>query len=242
MGDRDVMMGVASCRGISLRTLAAVLLLALVLSLCLVPAPASAEAASRVSVRLLGWGWCLSYREIGDVELNLAGNMRARPDAPETADLYLRGTLEFSTTDRTDTFDLELRGTKVRSLFFLKEVGGGDEPLVAEFEGTWLDETDYVACQGRLGVPKPEGESGLSAAKPYFFVLGTPNVDVPSRQAGGWTENIEFIIQKGVTCFDVVASRLWYGGAEIKDLLGAVLTQLAAIANGIRNLGIPYIS
>lgn len=184
---------------------------------------------------LSGWGWCLEYKEIGDVSLNLQGNMIPRAGDPEISDLYLTGTLEFIISDRTDTFDLELRGTKVRSLFFLKEVEGGDEPLIAEFEGSWLEETNYVACEGRIAITTPN-----HLAKPYFFVLRTPGVDVPAREHGGWVEDVEFLIQQGVGHFDRLADELC-GEVEIKELLGTVLTQVAVIFREVRGLLGAYI-
>ena len=54
---------------------------------------------------------------------------------PEIADLYLMGTLHFNLPDRTDSFDLELRGTRGMSVFFLKQVSGCAHPTIAEFEG-----------------------------------------------------------------------------------------------------------
>lgn len=220
----------------------------LILMLVLLITPASALAVSDkgdetgtafsnapVSLVLSGWGWCLKYKEIGDVALNLQGNMTPRAGAPEISDLYLTGTLEFIISDRTDTFDLELRGTKVRSLFFLKEVEGGDVPLIAEFEGSWLEETNYVACEGRIAITTPN-----HLAKPYLFVLRTPGVDVPAREPGGWVEDVEFLIQQGVGHFDRLADEL-YGEVQIKDLLGTVLTQVAVIFREVRGLLGAYI-
>ena len=183
-----------------------------------------------------GWGWCLAYKEVGDVTLDLAGSMIPRANAPEVVDLHLVGTLNFSIPGRTDTFELELLGTRVRSLFFLKQVEGGADPLIAEFEGFWLAENDYIACEGRLAITTPN-----HAAQPYAFVLRTGGVDVPSREPGGWVEDIEFIIQKGALALDRVGDRLAQGGAVIKDLLGTVLTAAAVIVREVRKLGEAYI-
>jgi hypothetical protein len=183
-----------------------------------------------------GWGWCLAYKEVGDVTLDLAGSMVPRANAPEVVDLHLVGTLNFSIPGRTDTFELELLGTRVRSLFFLKQVEGGADPLIAEFEGFWLAENNYIACEGRLAITTPN-----HAAQPYAFVLRTGGVDVPSREPGGWVEDIEFIIQKGALALDRVGDRLAQGGAVIKDLLGTVLTGAAVLVREVRKLGAGYI-
>jgi hypothetical protein len=202
------------------------------------PEPATSFSLEEVPLPLIsGWGWCLAYKDVGDVTLDLAGSMIPRANASEVVDLHLVGTLEFSIPGKTDTFELELWGTRVRSLFFLKQVEGGTNPLVAEFEGFWLAENDYIACEGRLAITTPN-----HTAQPYAFVLRTGGVDVPSREPGGWVGNIEFIIQKGVFALDRVGDRLAQGGVVIKDLLGTVLTQVAVIVREVRKLGIPYIS
>jgi len=201
------------------------------------PEPATSFSLEQVPLPLIsGWGWCLAYKEIADVTLDLAGSMVPRANAPEVVDLQLIGTLDFSIPGRTDTFELELQGTRVRSLFFLKQVEGGADPLIAEFEGFWLAENNYIACEGRLAVTTPN-----HAAQPYAFVLKTGGVDVPSREPGGWVEDIEFIIQKGVLALDRVGDRLAEGGATIKDLLGNVLTAAAVVVREVRKLGEAFI-
>jgi hypothetical protein len=202
------------------------------------PEPATSFSLEEVPLPLIsGWGWCLAYKDVGDVTLDLAGSMIPRANAPEVVDLHLVGTLEFSIPGKTDTFELELLGTRVRSLFFLRQVEGSANPLVAEFEGFWLAENGYIACEGRLAITTPN-----HTAQPYALVLRTGGVDVPSREPGGWVGNIEFIIQKGVFALDIVGDRLAQGGAVIKDLLGTVLTAAAVIVREVRKLGIPYIS
>ena len=198
-------------------------------------------ADTPLSLNLSGWGWCLAYKDIGNVTMNLDGTMIPRADAPEIADLYLTGTLDFDLPGRTDSFDIELRGTKVRSLFFLKQVSGGTQPLIAEFEGSWLSDSSsgdyYVACEGRLAIPAPN-----HIAKPYIFVLRTSDVNVPPREQGNYVANIDFIIQRTTLCFDIVADKLAEGGSQIKELLGSVLTKAAVIVREVRGLGTPYLT
>ena len=194
-----------------------------------------------ISLRLTGWGWCLAYKDVANVTLDLDGSMIPRDTATTVSDLYLTGVLSFNLSNRTDTFNLELRGTKIRSLFFLRQVSGGVQPLIAEFEGSWISDNaslnDYVACEGRLAIPAPN-----HVAKPYVFVLRTRDVDVPSREMGNYASNIEFMIQRATLCFDIVADRLADGGAAIKDLIGSVLTRAAVIVREVRKLGTPYLT
>jgi len=197
--------------------------------------PFPAKADTPVSLALSGWGWCLAYRDVANVAIDLEGTMISRPDAPEIADLYLTGTLTFNLPSRSDTFDLELRGTKVRSLFFLRQVSGGAEPLMAEFEGTWLSTDNYVACEGRLAIPAPN-----HVAKPYIFVLRTTDTSVTTGVPGGWVGDWDFIVRKSTLAFDEIADRISQSGEEVKQLLGDVLTQVAVIFREVRKLGTPY--
>lgn len=198
----------------------------------------TASADTQVSLDLSGWGWCLAYKDIGNVTLDLHGTLIPRVDAPDIADVYLTGRLDFNLSDRTDSFDLEMRGTKVRSLFFVKQASGGEEPLIAEFEGTWLADnaTNYVACEGRLAIPAPN-----HVAKPYVLVLRTADADVPSRVQGDWLQNLEFIIGESTLAFDRIADTLAEYGDDMKELAGTVLTQIAVVFREVRReLGTPY--
>jgi len=197
--------------------------------------PSPAKADTPVALALSGWGWCLAYRDVANVTLNLNGTMIPRDSASEIADLYLTGTLQFNMPSSTDNFALELRGTKVRSLFFLRQVSGGAEPLMAEFEGTWLSTDNYVACEGRLAIPAPN-----HVAKPYIFVLRTTDTSVSTGGTGGWVADWEFIVQKSTQAFDEIADRITASGEEVKQLLGDVLTNVAVIFREVRKLGTPY--
>lgn len=220
-----------------------VLAITLVVGIGLLGHPQTAEAQEDipVSVTLSGWGWCVAYREIGDVVGDLTGFRMPRDNATDVEDIYLEGTLTFNTSDRSDSFDLELRGTKMRSLFFLRQVAVAENAttaeMIAEFEGTWLGETDYVACEGRIAVPVPD-----HFAKPYLFVLRTRGTEVPDRERGGWTANWEFTIGKLTGAFDDIANRLSVGGSLIKEATGDLLMQAAVIARELRSLGVPYLT
>jgi hypothetical protein len=222
------LLGFRRCLGLLLTVL-------IVCTTSLLFAPETAVADS-ATVALTGWGWCVAYGEIASVRVVLNGSTIPRGSTDNVEDLYLRGTLTFNLAGRTDEFDLELRGTRVRSLFFLRQVSGGDSPLIAEFEGTWLSETGYVACEGRIAVPAPN-----HVAKPYFFVLRTRDADLPSRLTGSWMANVDFAIGNLTSAFDTVADRLATGGSVIKEHLGNVLTQIAVLFREVRReLGTPY--
>jgi hypothetical protein len=218
------------------RCLALLLVVLIVSTTTSLVAPARA-VADPATITLTGWGWCVAYRDIANVSVVLDGSTLPRESTDNVQDLYLTGTLTFNTADRTDEFDLELRGTRVRSLFFLKQVTGGDSPLIAEFEGTWLSETDYVACEGRIAMPAPN-----HVAKPYFFVLRTGDAELPSRLTGDWVGNIDFMIGKLSSVFDAIADQVSSGGSTIKVNLGDFLTNIAVLVREVRSLGIPYVT
>lgn len=201
--------------------------------------PTLAQGEVPVSIRLSGWGWCVAYREIGNVAADLAGYRIPRDNATDVEDIYLEGTISFNLAGRSDTFDLELRGTKTRSLFFLKQVLASEDnmrtDMLAEFEGTWLGETDYVACEGRIILPAPN-----HVGKPYFFLLRTVDTEIPARESGGWVGNLEFVIEKLTGAFDAAADEISSGGALIKKSLGELLAKVAIIARELRGTGIPY--
>jgi len=204
------------------------------------PRSALAQGEVPVSVTLSGWGWCVAYREIGNVVGDLTGYRIGRPNATEVEDIYLEGTLSFNISGTSDTFDLELRGTKARSLFFLRQVSPAKDnvtaDMVAEFEGTWLDETDYVACEGRILLTAPN-----HVGKPYLFVLRTADVELPSRESGGWVGNLESAIEKIVGAFDAMADGISSQASVIQAQLGDLLTKVAVLARELRGLGTPYL-
>jgi hypothetical protein len=240
-GMRDWLLGRATRIGHALRHAAVVRVVLLVIVCGVVAVPAvpgrTCRADTPASLWMTGWGWCLAYKDIGNVTANLTGTLIPRAEAPEISDIYLSGNLQFNLSEITDNFNLELRGTKVRSLFFLKQVSGGGDPLIAEFEGTWLDETDYVACEGRLAVPVPN-----HVAKPYVFVLRTPDREVLSGGRGSFVQNVEFSIRKGAQAFDEMSDRLAESGDQIKELIGTVLTEVAVIFREMRRvIEIPYL-
>jgi hypothetical protein len=219
----------------SWRSLAVVSVCLLLLVFVPLSNPSPAKADTPISLALSGWGWCPAYRDVANVTLDLDGTMIPRASASEIDDVYLTGTLQFNRASSTDNFALELRGTKVRSLFLLRQVSGGAEPLMVEIEGTWLSTDNYVACEGRLAIPAPN-----HVASPYVFVLRTTDASVSTGGAGGWVEDWDFIIEKGTQAFDEVADRITQSGEETKRLLGDVLTQLAVIFREVRKLGTPY--
>jgi hypothetical protein len=173
-----------------------------------------------VTLTLSGWAWrinagCVSCVEYGNAVLELDGSAVARDNVSNVFDLYLIGELSLNTTDRTDNFTLELRGTRVSSAFFLKQVAGGSAPQVAEIEGVWFDyeEPMYVACEGRLGLPEPD-----NVATVYMFALrngSAEGIAIPDSWLGKLT-----------VIFDEVADAVVSGGTQAQVAIGNGLASL----------------
>jgi hypothetical protein len=176
-------------------------------------------APGPVSLTLSGWGWHVARDEVGNVTLTLDGALVPRDNTTNVIDIYLEGTLLFNLPDRTDNFTVELRGTKVNSVFFLKEATGGSEPLVAEFEGVWFDveEPAYVACEGRLAIPEPG-----HVANGYVFILRSYNLEslvMPQRS----------LLGRLTVIADGVADSIVSMGTEFQNELGETLEQIARL-------------
>lgn len=176
-------------------------------------------APGPVSLSLSGWGWHVGREEVGNVTLSLDGSMIARDNVTNLNDLYLEGTLLFNLPDRTDSFSLQLRGTKLNSIFFLKQVTGEDNPLIAEFEGVWFDagEPAYVACEGRLAVP----ESG-SVASGYVVILR--NRDLGTMVIPGGS-----VLGRLTALADGVADRIVSLGTGFQKDVGDILGNMAEL-------------
>ena len=177
-----------------------------------------------VSLTLSGWGWridagCITCMEYGNAILRLDGSVIPRDNVTDVFDIYLSGTLSFNLPDSTDNFTLELRGTRGRSAFFLRQVAGGGYPLITEFEGVWFDygETEYVACEGRLALPMPD-----KVARVYVFVLRngtTEGIAIPQTSwLGRWT-----------IIFDEIADRMVAAGTQAQAVIGNTMARVAQV-------------
>ena len=186
--------------------------------------PTDAMDLLPVSLTLSGWGWCINAgcvtcMEYGNAVLQLDGSAITRDNVTNVSDLYLTGTLSFNLPDRTDNFTLELRGTRVRSAFFLKQVAGGSDPLIAEFEGVWFDyaEPAYIACEGRLGLPLPD-----KVAKVYVFAFRNHTAENIAIPETSWLGKLTIIFDK--TADNIVAT-----GTQAQAAIGNTMARVAQV-------------
>jgi hypothetical protein len=163
--------------------------------------------------------------------MDLSGSVLPRSGTDNVVDIYLTGTFTFSLPCRTDTFEVDLRGTRVRSVFALRQSDGGASPIVVEIEGIWLEETDYVACGGRLAVPVSD-----AAAQPYIFMLRTADREVPARDWGEtWVDNLEYLASRATMMYDNMAETFEAMGSSVKETversrLWSVAIRLSSLA------------
>ena len=186
-----------------------------------------------VSLNLIGWGLCSTHAEIPIARLNLSGNMFPRVGVADTYDLRLIGQVELSFAEEVETFNVDLVGTNVRSLFFLKQKEIESEaPMVVEIEGLWLNPEEgrepYLFCQGRLAIPRPDRLTEL-----HLFVVKSLGVEVPQRERGGYVKDIEFIISQGAKILDTAAKSIGVA-PEVREPWGSALRKLAVIGRAVR--------
>lgn len=185
--------------------------------------------------RLEGLGWCPDYPGIGDATLIGSMDAEPRPDDPNVIDLHFEATFTFTVDTTTDTFDLELFGTRVRSIFSL---GQRTESVSASFRGLWLawDHQHYIVCVG--GITTHPGET-LTTVKPYLLLMRTTGEVKPPESPDSYVESLEYIINRFAQGVNGLINAL--SADSVKDVIGGVLSRIVAIFVEVRNLLEPYI-
>jgi len=185
---------------------------------------------------LTGWGWCTDYTEIANAEFVANGILVPRIDAPGSSDLHLVGRLTLTLSDATtETIDLDMYGSKVRSLFSSHQE---EEGKSASFNGVWLtgDGGDYLSAWVRITLPHGEV---FKTAKFYLLKLRTPGVEIPDRQPDGFVADLEYAIAMFTKFIDGLIDKLMLNG--FADILGSVLTKMMVLLEAVRETGVPYI-
>jgi len=197
---------------------------------------------------LTGWGWCPDEeRGIGDVHFPVSITEVPRGDAPEVSDIRFVGTLTLTYPDTTvRTFSLNLTGVRTRSIFYLMqhELDINGEAWGASFNGAWLTwnesgvDQHYLTCEGDILLPHGDV---WTTVKPYFFLLRTPDIDMPElvEPDGDYADTMEYIIGWLVRVFDNLLTEL--SATNFWDILGNVLDRATVIIKEVRNQLVPYI-
>jgi len=186
--------------------------------------------------RLTGWGWCTDYTEIANAEFVANGILVPRAGAPESSDLHLVGNVTLTLSDATtETIDLDMYGSKVRSLFYSHQEVEGKS---ASLNGVWLtwDGGQYLSAWGRITFPQGEV---FKTAKLYLLQLRTPGVEIPDREPDGFVADLEYMITVFAKFIDGLIDKLMV--TDFTDILGRVLAKTMVLLAAVREMGVPYI-
>jgi len=190
-------------------------------------------------VSLSGWGWCTSHNKVVVATLEGHVAMVERAHAAQSYSLHVAGNLTLQLPNAPDeTIELDMYGSRVRSLFYLRQEITGKS---ASFEGIWIDAGDgqyYISTTGMIALPNPEGEV-LKTAKLCFVVLRTPEVDVPLTEPGSFVEDIDSMITRFAKFVDRLLDSLI--GTGLREILNSILASIATLVAALRELGVPYI-
>jgi len=191
-------------------------------------------------IKIEGWGWCSNYGGIVDAVFEGDVTMVERSNASQSFSLHVAGNLTLSRSGApVETIALDMYGSRVRSLFYLRqEVTGKSVSLT----GVWIDAgngTYYISTTGVLALPNPGGQS-LKTARICFVMMRTPAVDVPLAAPGSFVEDVESML----TRFAKLIDKLWDGliGTGFREVLSDILSKVAVLLAYLRAMGTPYTS
>jgi hypothetical protein len=191
-------------------------------------------------LRLSGWGLCTSYGSVINVTLDGCAWVARRSHAPSGSSIHLVGNLTLGLKDGSnETIDIDLHGSRVRSLFYLsQEVTGKSVTLV----GVWEDAPDnqyYIMTQGWIALPSLPG-STMKTARLCYVVLRTPDVEVPTREPGSFVDDVEYMLMRMVKFLDMLLNSLI--GTGFGNTLGAIWAKILVLLRALRELGVPYVT
>jgi len=190
-------------------------------------------------IHLRGWVWCSNFGPITDATFDGSVTMVDRGIEAPSSSLHVVGDLTIERAGGNVTVSLDMYGSRVRSLFYLREEAPGKS---VSLTGSWIDADGgeyYILTSGTIGLPNPEGAE-LKTGKLCFVMLRTPDVEVPLPEGDGFVADVESI----VTRFTRLIDRLWDSLAttDFRGFLSSILSQIAVIIAAIRDaLGGSYI-
>ena len=191
-------------------------------------------------IKLEGWAWYSYGGYLVPAVFEGYASMVDRTHAGNSYSLHVVGNLTLHLSNGSDeTVTLDLHGSRVRSLFYLRQEAIGRS---ASLSGSWIDVAGgeyYIYTNGVVALPNPEGDV-LKTAKLCFVILRTPDVEVPCSEGEGFVADVESI----VTRFTRLVDKLWDSliGTGFGELMGSLLTQIAVMLVAIRDaLGGSYV-
>ena len=189
--------------------------------------------------RLKGWAWCSNFGPIVDATFDGSVTMVDRGLEAPSSSLHVVGDLTIELPGGNTTVGLNMYGSRVRSLFYLRQETQGKS---VSLTGSWVDadgDEYYILTSGMIGLPNPEGAE-LRTGRLCFVMLRTPDIEVPLPVGGDFVADVESI----VTRFTRLVDRLWdsLAATDFRGFLSSILSQIAVIIAAVRDaLGGSYV-
>ena len=191
-----------------------------------------------VPLYLQGWGWCTSYGDVASATLVGYATQVERGNGSQSFSVHAVGNLTLQVGNATpEIVPVDLYGSRVRSLFYLRQEVTGES---STFTGSWLTGNDtqfFIMTTGLIALPNPEGQS-FKTARLCFVVLRTPDVNVSLGQPGNFVDDLNYIVGWSTKYFNTLLDRLV--GTGIGKILGEILSKIMILLANIRALGTPY--
>ena len=196
------------------------------------------DFTTAVHLDLQGWGWCTSYGDVASASLVGYAAQVERGNGSQSFSVHALGNLTLQVGNATpEIVPVDLYGSRVRSLFYLRQEMTGES---STFTGTWITGNDtqfYILISGLIALPNPEGQS-FKTARLCYVVLRTPGGDVPQKQPGGFAANWDTFIAWSTKYADRTITALVGTGAG--RIIAEILSKIMILLAHIRALGTPY--
>lgn len=196
------------------------------------------DFTTAVHLDLQGWGWCTSYSDVASATLVGYATQVERGNGSQSFSVHAVGNLTLQVGNATpEIVPVDLYGSRVRSLFYLRQEVTGES---STFTGTWITGNDtqfYILTSGLIALPNPEGQS-FKTARLCYVVLRTPGGDVPEKQPGGFAANWDTFIAWSTKYADRTITALV--GTGVGRIIAEILAKIMILLANIRALGTPY--
>ena len=196
------------------------------------------DFTTAVHLDLQGWGWCTSYGGVASATLVGYATQVERGNGSQSFSVHALGNLTLQVGNATpEIVPVDLYGSRVRSLFYLRQEVTGES---STFTGTWITGNDtqfYIVTSGLLALPNPEGQS-FKTARLCYVVLRTPGGNVPEKQPGGFAADWDTFIAWSTKYADRTITALV--GTGVGKVIAEILAKIMILIAHIRALGTPY--
>jgi hypothetical protein len=191
-----------------------------------------------VHLDLEGWGWCTSYGDHATASLVGYATVVERGNDSQSFSVHAVGNLTLQVGNATpEIVPVDLYGSRVRSLFYLRQEVTGES---STFTGTWITGNDtqfYILTSGLLALPNPEGQS-FKTARLYYLLLRTPGGDIPEKQPDGFAADLDTFIAWSTKYADRTITALV--GTDVGRIIAEIIARIMTLIAQIRALGTPY--